>query len=441
MLHDGDWCLPRLEYSEHATYTARDCARDLQGSLGIKPAVASYFQVVAELMPEGGESHTMFYNPDGVRLTLLAAPSEFYTVCELPPHACWMPIEEFRDAVESPLGGWLYSSAQNAALLFADLLAVDDVRTVAVDPRGDVWWTHRASAYLLSVVRGLQLEPLSAVTRSSWDSSSELFMVRTSNGSYYLKAPSPGCAEVAVTEYLCRIFAEDTLRVVAVNAALNCFVAEGFDELGSGPVLPPLGPDDYANIVRKWSAMQLRSTHCLEDLRQAGVPDYSPAVLSSLVDGLVQDPTVAAALEGEMSTDDFVCGAMRVCAKLEASALPVSLVHGDLTTGNVGRKRDGGLLIFDWQHAYLSHPFCHSYLPRDLLRSPPVRRAYLDCWSALVCREQAEAELTAAAVVGGLAALHWYVSLLPTASRVQRRRLVTMTRCSVRSLLGDLRAL
>jgi len=169
MLHDGDWCLPRLEYPEHASYTASDCARDLQESLDIKPSVVALFQVVAELIPEGGDSTTIFYNYDGVRLTLLAAPSEFYTVCELPPNARWMPVEKFRDAVESPIGGWYYSSAREAALVFADLLGVNGDRTVAVDPRRDVWWTRHASAFLLSVVRGLQLEPVSYVTRVAQD--------------------------------------------------------------------------------------------------------------------------------------------------------------------------------------------------------------------------------------------------------------------------------
>jgi len=432
-LHNGDWCLPRLEYPEQATYTARDCARDLQKSLSIEPAVASYFQVVAELMPEGGDCTSSFYNQDGVRLTLLAAPSEFLAEYELPPHARWVPVEEFRDAVESPYGSWLYSCAQHAALVFADLLVVDDVRTVAQDPRRDVWWTHRACAFLMSVVRGLHLEPLSYVTRVPWLTSAELFSVRTSGGFYYLKAPSPGC-EVAVTEFLSRIFSEDTLRVVAVNASLNCFVAEGFDQLSRGP-------DDEVNVARAWGAMQLRSTHFSEELRQAGVPDYSPAVLSLLVDGLVQDPSVAAALEGEMSTVDFLRGARLVCAKLEASALPVSLVHGDLTMGNVGRKRDGGLLIFDWEYAYLSHPFCHSYRSRDLLRSPEVRRAYLDCWSALVCLEQAEAELAAAAVVGGLATLQWHVALLPACRRMLHNIHVRAIRYYVSQLLDALRSL
>ena len=259
-------------------------------------------------------------------------------------------------------------------------------------------------------------------------------MVRTSNGSYYLKAPSPECAEVTVTDYLFRIFPEDTLRVVAVNASLNCFVAEGFDKL-------VYRPDVYADAVRKWGAMQLLSTHCVEELRPAGVPDYSPSVLSSLVDGIVQDPTVAAALEGKMSTDELVRGAMLMCAQLEASTLPVCLVYGDVTTGNVGRKRDGGLLIYDWQYGYPSHPFCHTYHPNDLLRKREGRRAYLDCWSTLVCPEQAEAELAAAAVVGGLTTLHWYVTLLPTCRKMMRHLHLGSMRYIVSKLLDDLRIL
>ena len=237
-----------------------------------------------------------------------------------------------------------------------------------------------------------------------------------------------------MTEFLPRIFSKDTLRVVAVNASLNCFVAEGFDQLSRGS-------DDKANVARAWGAMQLRSIHFSEELQQVGVPDYSPAVLSLLVDGLVQDPSVAAALEGEISTVEFIRVARLVCAKLEASALPVSLVHGDLTMGNVGRKRDGGLPIFDWEYAYLSHPFCHSYHSRDLLRSPEVRRADLDCWSALVCLEQAEAELAAAAVVGGLATLQWHVALLPACRRMLHHSHVRAIRYYVSQLLDALRSL
>jgi aminoglycoside phosphotransferase (APT) family kinase protein len=141
-----------------------------------------------------------------------------------------------------------------------------------------------------------------------------------------------------------------------------------------------------------------------------GCLDRRPAVLSTQIAALAADPTVP--LPGDLG-DRFLAAVPRLeelSTELVASAIPPTLVHGDLHAGNVMRI-NGRFVVFDWSDACVADPFVDvlmflTRLPDDPGLRTTFRERYLDAWPG-VTRSAADAYVELAEP---LAAMHHAVS-------------------------------
>eukprot|EP00168_Porphyra_purpurea_P016565 TRINITY_DN5403_c0_g1_i1.p1 TRINITY_DN5403_c0_g1~~TRINITY_DN5403_c0_g1_i1.p1 ORF type:complete len:298 (+),score=42.63 TRINITY_DN5403_c0_g1_i1:605-1498(+) len=269
------------------------------------------------------------------------------------------------------------------------------------------------------MVRSCGAAPLSDVLRVTCFSMSELFKVATTNGWYYLKAPPPGCAEVAATAAIARLFPKYTLDVSGTCSELHCFVAKGFRHVDYGDV------DQELAAVRQLAALQLEAVDHLDALRRAGIPDCSPSLLLPRLDEWAALPVAVSTLQANGMSSALWRDALReVCARLSASVVPTTLVHGDFAPSNAAVRDDvageqGRVILFDWQFSYLSHSFCDFATRPEW--SPQAVSEYLGMWSSFVGAERTRRELNLAVALGWMARLDWVLRVYPLLRGVRIR--------------------
>lgn len=397
ILHEGEWHLPRFTYDTSCEYRSAYCVRDLEAALD-SSSRKFRFDVVAELFPRDDNSLSTYPNPDGLnRLTLVQTKSDQQLDYELPSNARWSDVGDVIAVATEEYLDYFYYYVGGAVYLFLKPYTEPDA--CLSDPRAAERWTHRAVEYLLSVVRALNLKVTSEVTRVAWTSSSELFRVNTCQGWYYLKAPPPGCEEVAVTRHISDIFPEETLQVVAISESLNCFVAKGVHRVLE------MSTELHLIMVNKLARVQRKSLQHLTELKALGLPEYSAAVLGTKIEEWVLDPAVAEVLREEnVATQKLTCTLKKVCDRMARSAIPLALVHGDFAARNFGKRddvvQDQGYILYDWQLACITHPFCDFYFYENRTRAWEEYRKH---WLDYVTEREADVEMTLAVPMSRMA--------------------------------------
>lgn len=121
-----------------------------------------------------------------------------------------------------------------------------------------------------------------------------------------------------------------------------------------------------------------------------GVPDRRLERLPELLERLLADAAMLAGLgEDERRQALNLLPEFRdCCTALARETFPAGLDHGDLHYDNV-RLREGRPILFDWDTASVTHPFCALLLPydvenlrgaADLAEKAPLGGAYLAPW-------------------------------------------------------------
>ncbi len=173
--------------------------------------------------------------------------------------------------------------------------------------------------------------------------------------------------------------------------------------------------------------MQVGAAPNIERLLASGCIDRRLAVMSAQIDGLVRDPRVRSDLNPEEAVrmGELAPELKAMCARLVEFAVPESLVHGDLNSGNVA-LRGRGCLFFDWTDACIAHPFLDlitllisdSGPDEQLPHVPGARKrlieAYLGEWSALEPTDRLQQAWALAEPLGWLFQAISYQYLLPT---------------------------
>ena len=147
-----------------------------------------------------------------------------------------------------------------------------------------------------------------------------------------------------------------------------------------------------------YAGLQLDTAEDRSALLDAGAPDRTLAVLPSLYDELVAGESAALrALTPRIA---------ELCEELAGLGLPETIQHDDLHDGQIF-VREGRYRFFDWAEACVSHPFFTMTVTlQDGLER--FRDAYLEPWTRLARREELEAAVPAALVLGGICrALTW----------------------------------
>jgi hypothetical protein len=278
-------------------------------------------------------------------------------------------------------------------------------------------WLHATLAGLGSTATGparqVRVWELSCIVR-----------MPTTRGDVYLKASvaSPLFVdEGAVMRALAELFPRQVPAPLAVDAEHGWTLLADFGA--------PLGWDGPAevreDVLRTWAAIQIEAASRVDALLAAGcvdrrlhrLADQAQAWLPAL-DATGRLPTIdTATWLAAAEVDELRAAVPRLqamCDELAASAVPASLVHGDLHPGNVARGPDG-LLFFDWTNACVAYPFVDAVSmlqgeedeELDAAVRARLRDAYLAAWAAV---EPPERLLRAWRLVETLGPLHIAIS-------------------------------
>jgi len=136
-----------------------------------------------------------------------------------------------------------------------------------------------------------------------------------------------------------------------------------------------------ASLVR----LQARWIDRIDELLDAGLPDWRASSLGALVETLASRAAVRAQLtDAELrDLDALVAGLSDRFGALDACGIPETLVHGDFHPGNW--RFDGrSLVLLDWGDVGVGHPMhdissFEAYVPEDI--RPRIREAWRDAWN------------------------------------------------------------
>jgi hypothetical protein len=244
-------------------------------------------------------------------------------------------------------------------------------------------WLGSAAAWVEQQVadRGAAVEKMTVVR--SW-SISYVARVDTTAGPYYFKATAMRplfVDEGSVMTGLSALYPAIVPRPVAHRPTENWMLMAAFE----GQAARRASADAKASIVDAIVALQWDSAENIPALLAAGCIDRRLPLLAQQAEAVLHDPLLMGML------DSAECAALHaaqptleaMCTELDASALPDTLVHGDLHLGNVMLRPDG-FTLYDWTDAAVACPFFDTLFLRwnDAPTNERLLNAYLKAWSA-----------------------------------------------------------
>lgn len=400
---DRERYLPRFVYSRQLR-TSEQCCRDLQDLLalprGARRSEGLGLEVVAELLPDDFDSTGYMYNPGIGRVTLLQSQTaDDFPGGPLRDGMEWMDVAEFYHALlDEPDYEYEYACERQMLLHFlgqCTQLSSPNVNNACSHTR-----ILESRRWVEALVHARGGTMLSNMQRHPGSSFALVFAIQTTEGRLFLKTPPPGSSESVVTATVARLLPRDTLEVMAVNGELDCFLAKAFQTIH--------GFTDKQRLLaaRKLARMQIHCVQHVRALERGQVPNRSPAALSQRVDECMRHPAFAAALQNRaLSARPAADMLIAMCNRLEKSQIPQTLVHGDFGEHNVAMRtdvdEDEGIIVFDWQFACISHPFC-DFMDEFRMSGWEVRREYLKQWEKIARWEELLSDLEDAKCVGWL---------------------------------------
>jgi hypothetical protein len=283
----------------------------------------------------------------------------------------------------------------------------------------DPAWRAEVEAWIRSYVRVEGFEQLHA---APW---STVLRVITDRGPVWFKANVPALAhEARVTAVLAGLRPELLPEVLATDARHGWMLLED-----AGDRLRELELDHeiWLELLPLYAGLQIAAAGAVDELLAAGAPDRRLEALPQAFAELASDDA-ALQPKGDEALSDGEVEQVRAlgprvsdwCAELAALGIPPSIQHDDLQDGQVFR-RGGRWRFLDWGDASVAHPFltlhvtlrvlCYRLgLPDDTLGRgvERFRMAYLEPWTELAAREELEAALPAALLLGGVGrAIAW----------------------------------
>jgi hypothetical protein len=242
-------------------------------------------------------------------------------------------------------------------------------------------WTDEAGAWIDGQLarRGWTRTGRLRVVRDSYRG--QVAAVPTTAGTMYAKRPAAFLAPEGTI--LSRLASTGRLlpKVVASDAVTGWWLSLDFD--GESPVHDDAG---LAMALSGLADVQLRAVDQVEYLVEAGCPDYRAERLPVRFHALLSDPETATLLtSSEVASLGELESRLERCCEQIATALPATVLHGDLTPWNVARSQ-AGIVVFDWANGFVGPPFldCFMLLAGDHASSRGRRlaSAYADQWLA-----------------------------------------------------------
>jgi len=212
---------------------------------------------------------------------------------------------------------------------------------------------------------------------------------RATGGDVYFKvaAALPLWAdEPALTEGLARLYPEHVVGPLARAPEQRWML---LDDLGA-----PLGTTPEVAVWTRWlrqfAALQQHSASRVDELLALGCVDRRVPQLAGQIAPFLNDASALAGLEAQERDQLRRWGPWleEMCAQLTASALPPTLVHGDLHPGNIVPVAQS-FRFFDWTDGCVACPLFDLVTVQDAAEAivgtaawASLRESYLALWTA-----------------------------------------------------------
>lgn len=276
--------------------------------------------------------------------------------------------------------------------------------------------------------------PLEVVHRRAW---AAFARIATDQGMVYFKAPAPPFYEIALTEFLARLYPEHTVPVLAAEHTRGWLLSAD-----AGVTLRSLGQTEaqvehWVRLLPEYSEFQMSIAGQVNDILEFGVPDRRLATFPELYARLLEDAgSLLLGLESGLTPEqhdlllELRPRVADLCAELASYELPETLAHEELHENNV-LLGDAGYIYTDWSDCSVAHPFFTMVvtlraaahwlkLPESGPEISRLRDAYLEPWTQRRSRRERDAALGIAYDLGMInRALSWHSALkaLPAKDR------------------------
>lgn len=367
---EGRWDFPQFLFEAQAPINRISTCKYLSDMLGLD-ASEQYFTAVTDLIG--------YVVQDGA----FPGPGNPYV------HLLWV---ETRDTAFQLPKRWDWKDTSFiATLISADELDIHLLSKRAVQfledevcdtenlwqPRHQLGWFSKASAWLKETVEANGGELTDRVRQVQASLTSTVLKAVSTNGTFYLKAPSVGANELEMTQALLRLMPEYILQVVAFSAELGSFISKEFDEL--------LDTDDEEedeaigkSMLTALGDMQLASLKFKEDLIESGFPLLGIPQLIDEIENLEDNKHLDGSFQtGLREISPLLIAQLR---KLEVYNIPLVVTHGDFSVSNCGVLKDGTkkMILHDFMYSAISHPFFDFH---DVEMNDEGKDSYFSRWA------------------------------------------------------------
>ena len=248
-------------------------------------------------------------------------------------------------------------------------------------------WFREASGWVHRQLDALGYQPTGPLRQVRCWSVSSVMSVPTRPGLTYFKAsPAVFARETALTGYLSRSYPGGVPQVLAEDVERRWMLTADLGPSTLGDV------DDLRleeDALRLLATVQMDQASQVEALATLGCPDRGLGMLRDQIDPLFADTdSTMLGRPGGLLAEQLrrlrtaAPRLKEMCSDLASFAIPMTLEHGDLDSGNVFVK-DGRPVLMDWSDGSVSHPFFSLTSENEVSeRGPALRDAYLEQWTA-----------------------------------------------------------
>jgi hypothetical protein len=331
-----------------------------------------------------------------------------FLFCYLTPdqsEKCMYAVLEAWDQNCTVPAGLEWANVAGLALDGRDARAVDACLAKAIgkdqggaEPFCRLGWMDTLTHWIEEVVRPLGSELTGDFVQLNGSETFSLVRFKTTKKPVWFKAVGyPNLHEYDVTQGLARLFPQHLPRILGTLPEWHGWLME--DSNGTR-LYESTDPRLWSLATEALADLQVSSVSRVEELQAIGCNYRSIEVLASRIDDLVdlvgelmeRQPTTPPPILNTTQLRELAMHLKDACDQLADCGVPLALVHGDFTGGNIQVSTERCVFI-DWAEAYLSHPFVTFeyllvHLPKERVNQDLWRKAltetYLRRWQEVI---------------------------------------------------------
>lgn len=298
---------------------------------------------------------------------------------------------EPRGSVTTPPPGTAWVSPHEVAALMLPTRDAELVEKLLADeppPERPPWsrrgWFAEVTTWIDDALAERGRRTTAPVEQVSTWCISSILRAPTEQGHVFFKATARSplfVDEGTVTLGLAQLFPEIVPRPLAIDSERRWMLLDDF-----GPLVGwDASLETRLEVVSLLGRMQAEASDRVDELIALGAIDRTLGWLATELGSLLRDSAALGLDDRELEQlAALVPAFVTACERLVESAVPDSLVHGDLHLNNVARGDDGRYVFFDWTDACVTHPFLDLLvvlLEEDSDLRMRLRDAYLSAWA------------------------------------------------------------